>query len=648
MTTELRDYQQEMLARLEKAWHKQRSVMVQMPTGTGKTVLMAEVIRNQELRASAQVLVVAHRRELLEQIRGTIASFGIDLEKADVMVESIQKLSRGATRNSKEGEKLRKFTPSLVIIDEAHHALAKTYKMLWERWPKAKFLGLTATPCRLSGEAFTDLFDTLLLSWSIQEFIDKGWLSDFEYVSAKPTSLMALEVRKLKKRSAGDYQEAEMATVLDVPESIAHLYKTYQRYAEGKKGIVYAINRQHAQHITEYYQAQGVKCAVIDSKTPEKERERLVAEYRQQQLDVLVNVDIFGEGFDVPEVEFIQLARPTLSVSKYLQQVGRGMRVSEGKPHVLILDNVGLYQTFGLPTEERDWKKMFLGKLAGTGHEGRIVLVDENTKGQTEEKELVNLDMVRIKKGGRKGSGLEIFMQGALYGVMFNGRVTCPAKFKEITRVDKESQFFAVASFVEIEKRPSSILYLQNTRVNTITTVINKKGEEMDARFYDDKFDIQGDFVAGYRYYDASLIAYWWDSKAGNYYPFEPIVRVVKGMEFVCKGLMGMFRYVTGMVNPKFSLPNLYYNHHIALNKYYLVVRGKPNHVYIIEGYLEDCVIVKNDKSYGYLQIARDGMTVAQHPQKPHGMTLVPNYPLLQVKQIGRKTFDVDGINESL
>jgi len=274
----LRDYQEEMLTRLHAAWRRRRSVMVQMPAGTGKTHLMAEVIRMElgvrslELGVvaprvgikNAGVLIVAHRRELLEQIRDTVESFGIDMEREHVVVESIQKLSRAASGSSL-------LTPpfSLIIIDEAHHALASTYRLLWERWPKARFLGLTATPCRLSGAPFTDLFQTLLQSRPIQEFIDRGWLSDFEYVSASPDSLLLRRLHTLERRGAdGDYQARELATVMDVPESTEHLYKTYRQFADGRKGIVYAIDRTHAAHIAEYYSARGVSCAVIDSKTP--------------------------------------------------------------------------------------------------------------------------------------------------------------------------------------------------------------------------------------------------------------------------------------------------------------------------------------------------------------------------------------------
>ncbi|MBR6046815.1 MAG: DEAD/DEAH box helicase family protein, partial [Bacteroidaceae bacterium] len=183
----LRDYQEEMVVRLQHAWEKHRGVMVQMPTGVGKTVLLAETIReefkinkfkiqNSSAAASGGVLIVAHRIELIEQISRTLDRFGIEHglivsgkpadETKPVQVASIQTLSRRIPETSKGNSDFLLFTFhfSLVIIDEAHHALAKTYKMLWDRWPQARFLGLTATPCRMNHAGFTDLFDTILVS----------------------------------------------------------------------------------------------------------------------------------------------------------------------------------------------------------------------------------------------------------------------------------------------------------------------------------------------------------------------------------------------------------------------------------------------------------------------------------------------------
>ena len=277
----LRDYQREMKDRLETAWKKYRSVMVQMPTGTGKTYLMAEVIRGEKIEVRGEnsevrgeraevrgenggVLIVAHRVELIGQISQTLDSFGVphgvidrwtkDIDEVtsehQVVVASIQTLSRRIQNT--DGTDFTDFLPKVVIVDEAHHAVAKTYRLLWDVWPEAKFLGLTATPCRLDYTGFTDLFDTLLESYSIQRFIDKGWLSDFEYVSVTPDNMLVGRIAGLKKRGVdGDYQTKEMATVMDSPESIAHLYRSYEQFAKGKKGIIYAVSREHAQHIAD-------------------------------------------------------------------------------------------------------------------------------------------------------------------------------------------------------------------------------------------------------------------------------------------------------------------------------------------------------------------------------------------------------------
>ena len=205
----LRDYQLSVLQDLYKAWERNRSVMVQMPTGTGKTHVMAAVIRHwiSQMGGIGGVLIVAHRRELLDQIRDTLKRFGIDMGRSHVVVESIQKLSRGlghtdSTENTESfsDTNYTNFEPSLVIIDEAHHAVARTYRMLWDRWPQAKFVGLTATPCRLNSDGFLDLFQTLIQSRTIREFIKMGWLSDFEYVTAEPDNPILKRVAGLKKR----------------------------------------------------------------------------------------------------------------------------------------------------------------------------------------------------------------------------------------------------------------------------------------------------------------------------------------------------------------------------------------------------------------------------------------------------------------
>lgn len=341
--------------------------MVQMPTGTGKTHLLAAVIYDHLKEEQSQcVWIVAHRRELVEQIEETVARYGISKEDERVKVMSIQWLSRHW--DDVKGER-----PSLIVIDEAHHALAETYKELWLRYPDTKKLGMTATPCRLNRKGFTDLFDTLITSDSIADFIRQGWLSAFDYVSIRSNSEDQWLIYNLEKRGAdGDFQVKEMDTVLNKRPSIERLYESVRQYADGKKGIVYAISISHARNIAEYYKEHGVNAVAIDSKTPAKVRKQLVEDFKGGKIQVLVNVDVFSEGFDCPDVEFIQLARPTLSLAKYLQQVGRGLRKTEGKESCMIIDNVWLYRLFGLPTAYRDWQAMFEGRLAGKGSVHRI------------------------------------------------------------------------------------------------------------------------------------------------------------------------------------------------------------------------------------------------------------------------------------
>ena len=525
------DYQEDMKERIEKALRLHRSVMAQMPTGTGKTVLLASVVESfLREHSNCNVWIVAHRRELVSQIRETIERVFFESPRPSFqrglhfLPKPLFLRKRGCNRPTRCSEPLRskdggpskvspdcagwdrlgmsgaskvspdclsasafyvpikavsiqwlskhydeiEEEPGMIVIDEAHHALAKTYKGMWDRFPKAKFLGLTATPCRLNGKGFTDLFDVLVQSWSVPEFISKGRLATYDFVSIKSDGVTQRLIDSLQKRGAdGDYQNKEMDMLLNKKPSIERLYRSLEEYGKDRKGIVYAINISHANAIAEFYREHGIAAVAIDSKTPASERRMLIERFKASSLSfskitpslftlkegstshpdpltlrgeggnrptrcseplrskvggpskvspdcagwdrltdtclragdglgatclraadkvddrlaatclraadgvgdelapiqVLVNVDIFSEGFDCPDVEFVQLARPTLSLAKYLQMVGRGLRVAKGKKNCVIIDNVGLYRVFGLPSQVWNWNAMFEGKL---------------------------------------------------------------------------------------------------------------------------------------------------------------------------------------------------------------------------------------------------------------------------------------------
>ena len=550
------DYQEDMKERIEKALRLHRSVMAQMPTGTGKTVLLASVVESfLREHSNCNVWIVAHRRELVSQIRETIervfsktpsllykdfSNHPVNSSKITPSLFTLKEgnfskthpssltlkggstshpdpLSSGAreeTAPPRRSEPLRSKVggpskvspdclsasafnvpikavsiqwlskhydeieeePGMIVIDEAHHALAKTYKEMWERFPNAKFLGLTATPCRLNGKGFTDLFDVLVQSWSVPEFISKGRLATYDFVSIKSDGVTQRLIDSLQKRGAdGDYQNKEMDMLLNKKPSIERLYRSLEEFGKDRKGIVYAINISHANAIAEFYREHGIAAVAIDSKTPSSLRKELIERFKASSntsqnlpfsnhpvnsskitpslftikegstshpdpltlrgeggnrptrcseplrskdggpskvspdcagwdrltdtclragdglgatclrpadgaadrlgttclrptdglapIQVLVNVDIFSEGFDCPDVEFVQLARPTLSLAKYLQMVGRGLRVAKGKKNCVIIDNVGLYRVFGLPSQVWNWNAMFEGKL---------------------------------------------------------------------------------------------------------------------------------------------------------------------------------------------------------------------------------------------------------------------------------------------
>lgn len=363
----LRPYQQDVKDKIFTLWKSEKNVMLQMPTGAGKTILFSSVINDIIKVPDSKILIIAHRKELLEQISSHLSKYNIEhciissnrkrcLEKR-VQVASIQTLTH------KNNEEITKsFVPNFIVIDEAHHTLAKTYDQLWKLYPLSWKMGVTATPCRINGAPFTNHFSELISSLSVKELIEKGFLSDYTFYTENPDSDLSKAILSIKKKSStGDYRINDLLQNLNVERHVKKLILSYSTYANGLKGIVYCISIEHAHNICEAYKNIGVVAEYIDSKTPKTEREQIVQDFKDGKIQVLVNVDIFSEGFDCPDVEFIQMARPTWSLSKYMQQVGRGLRTSPGKDKTIILDNAGMYARFGLPSDSRSWNATFVG-----------------------------------------------------------------------------------------------------------------------------------------------------------------------------------------------------------------------------------------------------------------------------------------------
>ena len=381
--TSLRDYQIENKVKIYDSWQRHRSVMLQMPTGTGKTRVFVSIAKDlhnwgAKNKRAVRVLILAHRKELIEQIsenvglkyglaHGLIISQNVEQRKYPFQVGSVPTLNR----------RLFKWSDNdfdVIIIDEAHHVKAQSYRNILKEYPRAKILGVTATPYRLNGAGFRPEFDDLIVSPSVSQFIKAGYLSDYEYYSIRPESHLQADIDNMAVNMDGDYLDSAMSAVMDKDEIRANIVNSYLRIANGKKGIVYTVNKEHSKHLKERFNSEGIKAEIVDSDTPREERDKIVAKFRKGEVTILLNVNIFSEGFDCPDLEFVQLARPTKSLSMYLQQVGRGLRISDGKEKVIILDNVGLFNKFGFPSARRKWKYHFEGKYKGDMIDGQTGL----------------------------------------------------------------------------------------------------------------------------------------------------------------------------------------------------------------------------------------------------------------------------------
>lgn len=386
-------YQQDMVEIVidEFAFHK--SVMIQMPTGTGKTNVFCEIIN----RLNKRALILVHTRELVEQAKERLHEFKIDSgiimsgydihPHLDIQIASIQTLVRrpySAWPNN----------ISLIVIDEAHHATAKSYQKILKKYnnDEIKILGVTATPCRMNNVGFGGIFNKLISSKSISEFIRNNELVGFKHFATTTPDLSAVKYNK----QLSDYDNDELAIAMSRKTIMSDIIESYKTYGNNRRCILFAVNQSHSKLIVKRFINEGINAEYIDSNTKKSERKNILDRFRTGEIQVLVNVKIFTEGFDCPDISVVQLVRPTKSFALYMQMVGRSLRKQIGKNHAIIIDNAGLWKTHGLITKDIKWS------LGGLTTFNRSVAVKSQVNGEIYEapfdkiKEIKGLEMQEI------------------------------------------------------------------------------------------------------------------------------------------------------------------------------------------------------------------------------------------------------------
>lgn len=370
MTFTLRPYQRELVDKARNTIAQgARGVLVQSPPGSGKSVVIAEIAKL-TIQNGGRVLFIVHRKELVEQITSTFKQHEIDMNK--VRIDTVIK-TRNRLSTIKE--------PTLIITDETHHSRAKTYREIYDYFSNGWRLGFTATPWRMSGKGFEDIYDELVLGKSVQWLIDNDSLAPFEYYSVNLANL-----DKLKKSSTGDYTKKSMddaVTKAIYGDAVEH----YKQLANNQQAILYAHSVEASQGFAKAFKAQGINAAHADAKTPKRERERIMEDFRSGTIKVLCNVDLISEGFDVPDCNVVILLRPTASLVLHMQQSMRSMRYKPNKK-AIIIDHVANYLEHGLPTTEHEWSLKSWKKKGNTNQKNTIPLKEcTNCFGVIESKE---------------------------------------------------------------------------------------------------------------------------------------------------------------------------------------------------------------------------------------------------------------------
>lgn len=333
----IRAYQTKLIDKLRDSMRQgHKNVMVQSPAGSGKSIIMAEIVKRITFN-KLHVLFIVHRRELVRQIRKTFTKWGVNMNLCKIYM--VQTASRRLNILS---------CPDYIFVDEAHHSLAKTYRKIFDHFSNAHVIGFTATPVRLSGRGFRDIYDDLIIGPKINWLIKNHYLAPYTYYSVD-----LIDQNALKRSSTGDYTQKSME---NAGKKIIYgdIIKTYRKFADKTKAIVYSYSVQSCKRVAKEFNKNGILAKEVDGKTNKEIRAQAMQDFKNGKIEILVNADLYGEGVDVPDCQTVIMLRPTQSLSLFIQQSMRCMRYKPDKK-AIIIDQVANYIRFGLPDFERKW-----------------------------------------------------------------------------------------------------------------------------------------------------------------------------------------------------------------------------------------------------------------------------------------------------
>ena len=353
----LRPYQQKLLADTGAALRQNRKVVVQAPTGSGKTVIMSEMV-HRFMDRDMRVLILVPRRELAHQVAGTLERFGRyigvimageeRLKGMQTYVASFDTLHARCVQRDIHPLP----TADVVIVDEAHLALAKTRQDIITAYPHARIIGFTATPARSDGKGLGRMFDELVMGPSVRELVEVGALVPARYFVGERPNLDGVRVQ------GGDYNQRQLEERVDQPRLVGDIVENWMRIAGDKRTVIFCASIKHSRHVCRQLVAHGVTAEHLDGNTPTEERQAILDRVRSGATQVLTNVYVASYGLDIPELECAVMARPTKSVVLYFQTVGRVLRTAPGKTEALILDHAGCVEEHGMVDEPMPWTLM--------------------------------------------------------------------------------------------------------------------------------------------------------------------------------------------------------------------------------------------------------------------------------------------------